>query len=233
VSEWFITGTEPGARGGGVDKGYNMYVNQCGTWMVDPTRIENKGASWGKSDARDWAIRAQRGQYVRSRRYGTLTTYFFGRSSWGGPIYVQGRCFAPSPTPSETPPGGSAEPTRKPRPTPTPEPTKDNGGGGNGGGGGGNGNGHGNGGGGGGTATAQAAAPAALDAQLTSAPARAAPTATVGTRVQDQLAATRLPWGARYALTVYAMVQAAALPETSQPVTLARRRSRPLTRRRR
>jgi membrane peptidoglycan carboxypeptidase len=129
VNEWFITGTEPTAQNP-VDPPGIIYTQQCGQWMVDLTKSENKGApsTWIQAD-KNWSQRAAQGPGVGGQ-YGTATTYFFQRSSWGGPIY-DGQCSAPSPSPSVGPngpptptptPTPTAPPTHHPHPTPTPTP---------------------------------------------------------------------------------------------------------------
>ena len=137
VSEWFIAGTEPGARGAIDTSRTNMYVQECGTWMIDLVKVENRGApsSW-KAAVRDWMARARRGTGVASRIFGTTTRYLEARSSWGGRML--GPCATPSPTPDpnatpepgETtdpdpgkPPKPPPKPTRKPGPGKTPKPT--------------------------------------------------------------------------------------------------------------
>jgi penicillin-binding protein 1A len=131
VSEWFIAGTEPGSRGQ-IDKAGLIYVQDCGTWMVDPLRAENRNRDQWKDDVRSWIARARMGTGVRSSTYGTTTRFLEARSSWGGPIV--GPCPTPPPTPAPTPvapaptadPGGEPEPRpvpeRTPRPTPRPTP---------------------------------------------------------------------------------------------------------------
>jgi membrane peptidoglycan carboxypeptidase len=148
TQEWFIAGTEPGARGAIDTSRSNIYVRECGTWMIDLVRAENRGApnSW-KAAVRDWMSRARRGTYVRSSVFGTATRYLEARSSWGGQML--GPCATPKPTPDPnatpdpdaTPGNGNGpdagktpkpdktqkpEKTQKPdkTPKPTPKPTK-------------------------------------------------------------------------------------------------------------
>lgn len=123
-TELFLDGTQPGARGE-VDASGLLYVRACGGWQVDVLGAESGPASW-HGDVLDWMERARRGTGVLGP-LGSRTAYFWGRSSWGGPI--AGPC-----------------------PEPTPDPGRDNGRGNGNGGGNGNGRGNGNAGGGGGDA---------------------------------------------------------------------------------
>ncbi len=128
--EWFINGTEPGSRNE-VDEPGLLYREACGgSWYVDPLKAEKNNApeQW-KSDVRDWTARARRGPGARSIPYGTLTSYFWGESTWGGPIIPSDPfgCASPSPTfsfeplPSDEP---SAAPTEEPTRTLRPDPTR-------------------------------------------------------------------------------------------------------------
>ena len=126
TTEWFIDGTQPGARGA-VDPAGLLYTRSCGGWRVDPVKAELGPSSWDSAVA-GWLARARRGVGTVSP-FDTRTAYFWSRTGWGGPLF--GTC--------------------APKPKPTPRPPKDGGGGGGGaGGGGGGGGGHGGGGGGGG-----------------------------------------------------------------------------------
>ena len=119
IREWFLRGTEPGARRE-VDRPGLLYSLGCGGWMVDPMKAELGPASW-IDDVRAWLERARRGIGTKGE-YGSTIAYWYGESSWGGPLL--GGCSRPSS-------GGGG------------------GGGGNGGGGGGGGDGDGDGDGGG------------------------------------------------------------------------------------
>lgn len=129
VNEWFISGTEPTSQNP-VDPPGLIYTQKCGQWMVDPLKAENPGApaTWLQAD-RAWAARAAKGPGIGGQ-YGTRTAYFFGESSWGGPI-LSGSCTQPSPSPTATPVGQTPspaptvtpKPTKPPRPTPTPKAT--------------------------------------------------------------------------------------------------------------
>jgi peptidoglycan glycosyltransferase len=123
TSEWFLAGTQPGARGE-IDKAGLLYTQRCGTWMVDPVKGEPE-RNW-RPFVRDWARRAQRGQGVASRIFGTVTLHLYDRNSFGGPVTAGGPCPTPKPTPTpvvvspaprEDP---QPEPTRRPRATPQP-----------------------------------------------------------------------------------------------------------------
>jgi membrane peptidoglycan carboxypeptidase len=101
TTEWFIDGTQPGAKGA-VDQPGLLYVQGCGGWMVDPVKAELGPKSWD-DDVQAWLDRARRGVGVKGP-LGSTTAYWFGASSWGGPLY--GPC-APKPTPTPGPGGGN------------------------------------------------------------------------------------------------------------------------------
>jgi membrane peptidoglycan carboxypeptidase len=134
VREWFIKGTDPGAKHA-VDPPGLLYTNGC----VDVVHAELGPSDW-QSDDRSWQKRAARGVGVAGR-YGTRTTYFWGQRSWGGRV-----CGSAPPRPKHTKPpptpghahghaghgnGGhghgkpkpTPKPTPAPKPTPTPKPT--------------------------------------------------------------------------------------------------------------
>jgi hypothetical protein len=83
TKEWFIRGTQPGARRAIDDDGL-LYRVACGSWRVDPLRAELGPASW-RDDVANWMARARRGAGVTGR-HGSSTAYFWGEGSWGGPI---------------------------------------------------------------------------------------------------------------------------------------------------
>jgi membrane peptidoglycan carboxypeptidase len=112
-TELFADGTQP-RREGGIDQAGLLYSRACGGWRVDPLKAELGPESWD-ADVKDWMDRARRGPGVVGEHDST-TAYFWGRSSWGGPIL--GPC--PKPKPKATPP---------PRPAPTPRPGPPGGGG--------------------------------------------------------------------------------------------------------
>ncbi|MEO7119261.1 MAG: transglycosylase domain-containing protein, partial [Candidatus Limnocylindrales bacterium] len=120
IREWFLTGTEPGARNA-IDPAGLLYRQACGgEWFVDPLKIENADApdEW-KADVREWTARARTGAGVRSTEFKTSTTYLYGLDSWGGPIIPEDPVGCASPTPSGEP-SGSGEPTTTPDPTEEP-----------------------------------------------------------------------------------------------------------------
>ena len=83
TQEWFIRGTQPGARRAIDDDGL-LYRVACGGWRVDPLRAELGPASW-RDDVANWMARARRGVGVTGH-HGSSTAYFWGEGSWGGPI---------------------------------------------------------------------------------------------------------------------------------------------------
>jgi membrane peptidoglycan carboxypeptidase len=87
VSEYFIAGTEPGAKGE-IDPAGLLYSRGCGGWMVDPVQAELGPGRWN-DDVAGWLNRARRGTGVRGP-YGSITAYWFGEGSWGGPL--AGKC---------------------------------------------------------------------------------------------------------------------------------------------
>ncbi len=114
VKEWFIDGTQPGAKHE-VDPAGILYTRACGQWEVDPVAAELGPKAWD-ADVADWARRARAGT-GRAGSLGSRTAYFWGERSWGG------RIIGPCPKP-------------KPKPTPSPSPHPGGGHGGGGGGGG-------------------------------------------------------------------------------------------------
>ena len=125
VQEWFIDGTQPGARRG-VDPAGLLYSARCGTWQVDPVKAELGPSRWD-DDVAAWVARARRGTGIRGP-YGSTTAFWFGESSWGGPLV--GACAAPKdpgnggkdtckkhcpPPPQGTPPPQNMAATPQPR----------------------------------------------------------------------------------------------------------------------
>jgi membrane peptidoglycan carboxypeptidase len=125
ISEWFISGTQPGAKNA-VDPPGLLYSVSCGGWRVDPVKAELGPGSWDAADAA-WLARARRGVGVGGR-FGTRTAYFWGRTGWGGPLL--GSCAPPRPRHDKPgdgpggggPPGHDGGPGKPPKPTPTPPP---------------------------------------------------------------------------------------------------------------
>jgi membrane peptidoglycan carboxypeptidase len=83
IREWFIDGTEPGAKKA-IDEPGLLYSRGCGTWQVDPVQAELGPKSWD-DDVEDWLRRARRGTGIRGE-YDSKTAYWSGSSSWGGPL---------------------------------------------------------------------------------------------------------------------------------------------------
>jgi len=79
---WFIDGTQPGGAHP-IDQPGLLYTQACGTWMVDPVKAELVQA-WD-DDVQAWLDRARRGVGVTGP-LGSTTAYWFGASSWGGPL---------------------------------------------------------------------------------------------------------------------------------------------------
>ena len=116
VREWFIDGTQPGARRA-VDEPGLLYSRGCGGWMVDPVKAELGPDRWN-DDVADWLRRARSGAGVKGA-LGSTTAYWFGSGNWGGPL--AGPCAAPKPDPSDGPGNGGGKPP-KPRPGDSPPP---------------------------------------------------------------------------------------------------------------
>ncbi|HET7725717.1 MAG TPA: transglycosylase domain-containing protein [Candidatus Limnocylindrales bacterium] len=83
IREWFRRGTQPGADGA-VDPPGLLYSRGCAGWMVDPLKAELGPSAWD-ADVEDWLRRARRGVGVEGR-HESATAYFWGESSWGGPL---------------------------------------------------------------------------------------------------------------------------------------------------
>jgi membrane peptidoglycan carboxypeptidase len=123
TSEWFISGTQPGAAHP-IDTAGLMYTPACGTWAIDLVQADPGPASWDQ-DIRDWMRRAGSGA-GRTGAEHTATAYLFERHSWGGPI--AGHCSAPRPHPKPGPQppnckhgnGHQCDPGPNPNPAPTP-----------------------------------------------------------------------------------------------------------------
>ena len=92
VSEYFLAGTQPGARRA-IDPAGLLYSRACGGWRVDPVKAELGPSEW-LDDVRNWAVRARRGPGVMGP-LDSRTAYFFGERSWGGAIV--GPCPKPKP----------------------------------------------------------------------------------------------------------------------------------------
>ena len=126
TTEWFIAGTQPGARNA-IDPPGLLYTRACGGWRVDPVKAELGPRSWDDAVSA-WLAHARRGVGTASQ-YGTRVASFWGRTGWGGTLL--GPC-APKPKPK--PPdgggdkgkghggGGGGDPAPSPEPTPVPTP---------------------------------------------------------------------------------------------------------------
>ena len=90
TTAWFIRGTQPGARNA-IDPDGLLYRASCGGWRVDPVQAELGPAAW-KLAVADWLRRARSGVGVTGR-YDSSTAFFWGESSWGGPL--AGACTRP------------------------------------------------------------------------------------------------------------------------------------------
>ena len=122
--ELFIAGTQPGA-GGEVDPAGLLYSRGCGSWRVDPVKAELGPSAWD-ADVAEWVQRARRGVGVLGP-HDSRTAYFWGESSWGGPLV--GPCPRPKPPKEDK----DDEPPEEPKPPKPPKPEPPGGGGGGGG----------------------------------------------------------------------------------------------------
>ena len=127
--EWFLAGTQPGAKNA-IDQPGLLYSKGCGGWMVDPVKAELGPTAWDR-DVANWLDRAKRGVGVKGP-YGSHTAYQAGKSSWGGTLL--GDC---TPRPSSGGGGGGGQhhhgggggggglppPSPTPSPTPSPQPS--------------------------------------------------------------------------------------------------------------
>jgi membrane peptidoglycan carboxypeptidase len=126
TTAWFIKGTQPDAKGA-IDPDGLLYRAACGGWRVDPVKAELGPDAW-QPDVADWLRRARGGVGV-SGRYDSSTAYFWGESSWGGPLF--GSCAAPRPKHDDSHHGDDhhghhhkGPPNQdQPPPQPTPAPT--------------------------------------------------------------------------------------------------------------
>jgi hypothetical protein len=101
-----------------------LYRVACGGWRVDPVKAEVGPASW-RLDVANWLSRARRGVGVTGK-YDSSTAYFWGESSWGGPL--AGACYRPRPEQDRGERGSDdkkkpPKPGGEPTPSPTPAPT--------------------------------------------------------------------------------------------------------------
>jgi peptidoglycan glycosyltransferase len=118
VAEWFIKGTQPGARRA-VDQNGLLYRMGCGGWSIDPLQAELGPTSWD-ADVLNWMARARRGVGVVGR-HGSATAYFWNQRSWGGPI--MGSCVSRPRDPGSGGNGqGKGKKDKPPKPDGTPPP---------------------------------------------------------------------------------------------------------------
>ncbi|HUQ43275.1 MAG TPA: transglycosylase domain-containing protein [Candidatus Limnocylindria bacterium] len=122
VREWFIDGTQPGAKRA-VDEPGLLYTRGCAGWMVDPVKAELGPSRWD-DDVADWIRRAHRGVGTRGA-LGSTIAYWFGSGTWGGPLI--GPCAQPKPQPTGDPGNGNGgghgpKPTKPPPPAPEASP---------------------------------------------------------------------------------------------------------------
>ncbi len=121
VRDWFIKGTEPGARDA-IDQPGLLYTQGCAGWMVDPVKAELGPSSWD-DDVAAWVSRARRGAGTLGP-LGSRIAYWFGARTWGGPL------IGPCQKPKDDRPGpgggdnghghggGGPKPTESPPPPP-------------------------------------------------------------------------------------------------------------------
>ena len=107
VTEWFISGTQPGTARA-IDPPGLLYTRSCGGWRVDPLKAELGPRAWDK-DVSNWLSRARRGVGVVGP-YESRTAYFWQRTGWGGPLL--GTC-APKPKPTPKPEDPSSRRSRR------------------------------------------------------------------------------------------------------------------------
>jgi membrane peptidoglycan carboxypeptidase len=125
VEDWFLRGTQPGARKE-VDEPGLLYRVACGSWRVDPVKAELGPATW-RADVQDWLRRARRGTGVTGR-HDSATAFFWGERSWGGPL--AGSCYRPKPDRDRNDDDDKDEDRKKEKPpkedpTPPPPPPDD------------------------------------------------------------------------------------------------------------
>jgi len=121
IKEWFIDGTQPGAKNA-IDEAGLLYSRGCGSWLVDPVKAELGPDRWN-ADVENWLRRARRGSGIKGD-YGSHTAYWAGNSTWGGTLV--GPCPAPKPNPTGNGNGnggGGPKPTKPGETPPPPGPT--------------------------------------------------------------------------------------------------------------
>jgi hypothetical protein len=121
VKEYFIAGTQPDAKNA-VDEDGLLYDRGCGGWVVDPVKAELGPERWD-DDVANWHARARHGVGTRGP-LGSTIAYWYGASSWGGPL--AGPCPQPKPQPTDNGNGNGTgngnghgpKPTKPPPPPP-------------------------------------------------------------------------------------------------------------------
>jgi hypothetical protein len=116
IKEYFIDGTQPGARHA-VDPDGLLYTRACGGWRVDPLKAELGPKAWD-GDVANWIYRARRGVGVQGE-HDSRTAYFWGERSWGGSLI--GTCYKPKPVAA---PPKQKPPEKPPKPGPGDKPGK-------------------------------------------------------------------------------------------------------------
>ena len=119
TSEWFLRGTQPGARRA-IDEPGLLYRIACGSWRVDPIKAELGPTAW-RVDVADWLRRAYRGTGVVGR-HDSATAFFWGERSWGGPL--AGGCYRPRRVDDDEGRRGDRD-EKKPKPPKPPKPPDD------------------------------------------------------------------------------------------------------------
>ena len=107
IREWFIRGTQPGARNA-VDEDGLLYSRGCAGWMVDPVKAELGPERWD-DDVAAWVRRARDGIGTKGPLGSTIAQW---NGSWGGPLI--GPCQKPDEP--DKPGGGGPKPTKPPKP---------------------------------------------------------------------------------------------------------------------
>jgi hypothetical protein len=127
VLEWFIRGTEPGARHE-IDEAGLLYARGCAGWMVDPVKAELGPERWD-DDVASWVVRARHGVGTRGPLGSTIAQW---GGSWGGPLI--GPCARPPEDPGNGNGGGhgggggggNGHGPKPPKPTEPPPPPQEN-----------------------------------------------------------------------------------------------------------
>jgi membrane peptidoglycan carboxypeptidase len=118
VREWFIKGTEPGARRA-VDEAGLLYSRGCAGWMVDPVKAELGPERWD-DDVAAWVRRARQGIGTKGPLGSTIGQW---SGSWGGPLV--GPCPKPKPEPGPGKGEGDGGGGHGPKPTEPPPPDEE------------------------------------------------------------------------------------------------------------